>query len=103
MSAKAAVEKHIAENHVVVFSKSYCPYCRRTKGHLADLNESPVVFELDEMDEGSDWQAYLGQKTGQTSVPSIWIDGTFVGGNSDLEAKLKTGEVQKLLGKGGKI
>jgi glutaredoxin 3 len=32
------VEKTIDENFVTVFSKSYCPYCRRAKGLINDLN-----------------------------------------------------------------
>jgi hypothetical protein len=29
---------------------------------------------------GSDWQAYLGDKTGQRTVPSVFIDQQFIGG-----------------------
>ncbi|BGP40562.1 Glutaredoxin [Rhodotorula kratochvilovae] len=81
----------------VVFSKSYCPYCRRAKQLLKDLGEDYDVYELDQMDEGDDWQGYLGQKTGQRTVPSIWIAGEFIGGCSDLEAKHRSGELKKLL------
>jgi len=98
MSAKEAVEKHIKESHVVVFSKSYCPYCRRAKALLKELNETPTVFELDEIEEGGDWQSYLGDKTGQHTVPSIWIDGRFIGGSSDLDAKNRNGELKQILG-----
>lgn len=55
------------------------------------------MYELDTMDEGDDWQAYLGQKTGQRTVPSIFIGGKFVGGCSDLQAKHKSGELKTLL------
>lgn len=36
--------------------------------------------------DGSDIQAYLAQKTGQRTVPSIFINGVHVGGNSELVA-----------------
>ncbi|KAM0750097.1 glutaredoxin [Meredithblackwellia eburnea MCA 4105] len=97
MSVKEIVESQIKENHIVVFSKSYCPYCRKAKALLKSLDEEPKVFELDQMDEGADWQAYLGDKTGQRTVPSIWVDGQFIGGSSDLEAKNKSGELAKIL------
>ena len=42
-------------------------------------------------------QAYLGDKSGQSTVPSIWINGEFVGGNSDLQTKNSNGELKKLL------
>ena len=37
-SAKDLVEKAINENFVAFFSKSSCPYCRRAKGVINDLN-----------------------------------------------------------------
>ncbi|SGY93406.1 BQ5605_C037g11589 [Microbotryum silenes-dioicae] len=79
MSVKQTVDKHIKDGHVVVFSKSYCPYCKATKQLLSQLDAKATVFELDQMEEGSDWQAYLGEKTGQRTVPSVWIDGEFIG------------------------
>merc|ERR1712093_786821 len=83
MPAKDSVEAKIAQGkRTVVFSKTYCPYCRQAKNLLK---------------EGGDWQAYLGQKTGQRTVPSIFIGGKFVGGCSDLQAKHKSGELKTLL------
>ncbi|KAL8279467.1 hypothetical protein RQP46_008029 [Phenoliferia psychrophenolica] len=97
MSVKSVVEQIIKDNHVVVFSKSYCPYCTKTKNLLKSLGETASVHELDNMDEGSDWQAYLADKTGQRTVPQIFIDGAFIGGNSDLEGKNRSGELKKIL------
>ncbi|GAA5864252.1 hypothetical protein JCM3774_001270 [Rhodotorula dairenensis] len=96
MSAKTAVENAIAnrKNRTVIFSKSYCPYCRRAKQLLDSLDEKYDVYELDQMDEGSDWQAYLAEKTGQRTVPSIFIDGEFIGGCSDLEAQHRGGKLK---------
>ncbi|SCV72028.1 BQ2448_4722 [Microbotryum intermedium] len=99
MSVKQTVDKHIKDSHVVVFSKSYCPYCKATKQLLNDLDAKATVFELDQMEEGkrADWQAYLGEKTGQRTVPSVWIDGDFIGGNSDVQSAHTSGKLQKLL------
>lgn len=39
-------------------------------------------------------------------VPNIWIGGKFIGGNSDLQAKHKSGELKTLIDKaqsGGKL
>ncbi|GAA6051451.1 hypothetical protein NBRC10513_000405 [Rhodotorula toruloides] len=99
MSAREAVEQKIAQGkRTVVFSKSYCPYCRRAKQILKDAGEDFDVYELDQMDEGSEWQNALASKTGQRTVPSIWIGGNFIGGCSDLEAKQRSGELKTLLG-----
>ncbi|GAA5913657.1 glutaredoxin [Sporobolomyces salmoneus] len=98
MSVKQTVDQKISAGHVVVFSKSYCPYCRNAKNLLQSLGVDAEIYELDNMDEGSDWQNYLAEKTGQRTVPNIFIDGQHVGGSSDLEAKHKNGELKKLLG-----
>lgn len=47
LSAKVLTEKAIQDNKVMVFSKSYCPYCAKTKSTLKDLNIEYGVFELD--------------------------------------------------------
>lgn len=44
---KQQVQSIIDENKVVVFSKSYCPYCRQTKSTLDELNADYKVVELD--------------------------------------------------------
>ncbi|GAA5920696.1 hypothetical protein JCM6882_009768, partial [Rhodosporidiobolus microsporus] len=54
--SKAAVEQKISASRVVVFSKSYCPYCRATKDLLSSLGEDFDVYELDQLEDGSDWQ-----------------------------------------------
>ncbi|GAA6005918.1 glutaredoxin [Rhodotorula paludigena] len=98
MSAKSTVDAKIAQGkRTVVFSKSYCPYCRRAKQLLKDANEDFDVYELDEFDEGADWQNALAEKTGQRTVPSIWIGGQFIGGCSDLEAHQRSGKLKQLL------
>jgi len=44
---------------------------------------SYFVLELDEIADGPALRAELGQLTGRTSVPAIWIGETFVGGCND--------------------
>jgi glutaredoxin 3 len=77
-----------------VFSKSWCPYCKKAKALLATEypEVKPVVFEsvsnvlsclsgyrltssyrLDEREDGGELQNYLEEKTGQRSVPNIFI------------------------------
>ena len=42
----------ISQNKVLVLSKSYCPYCIRTKALLSELKVETKVVELDMMDDG---------------------------------------------------
>jgi glutaredoxin 3 len=47
-----------------------------------DLGDSAVgIIELDEMgEEGAAIQDYLQKKTGQRTVPNVWIKQQFIGG-----------------------
>lgn len=82
----------IQSNKITVFSKSYCPYCKRAKNlfatkyadaeikviecvsrQLDSLRSLSVPFRLDERDDGSEIQDYLAQKTGQRTVPNVFI------------------------------
>ncbi|KAJ8074386.1 Glutaredoxin [Marasmius tenuissimus] len=98
-STKDLVETAIQENRVLVFSKSYCPYCQSTK-HLFRSNfpDAPAkVIELDRLAEGSAIQAYLLERTGQRTVPNIFVNQQHVGGNDSARAMHKTGELEKLV------
>jgi glutaredoxin len=35
--------------------------------------------------------------TGQRTVPNVWVNNTFIGGNDDTQRKNKNGELAKLL------
>ena len=41
------------------------------------------VVELDQDADGKAMRAAMGETLGRTSVPAIWIDGTFIGGCND--------------------
>lgn len=84
-SARETVEATIAASPVVVFSKSYCPYCSRTKALLKELGASFEVVELDQIADGDDQQDALQAITGQRTVPNTFIGGKSVGGNSDIQ------------------
>ncbi|CAG8745662.1 8782_t:CDS:2 [Cetraspora pellucida] len=94
---RSDVEKVIAENHVVIFSKSYCPYCNRAKQTLDQLGTNYVAWELDNMDDGPAVQNYLSEKTGQRTVPNIFIRQQSIGGNDKLQALLQAGKLKELL------
>ncbi|PWN93981.1 glutaredoxin [Acaromyces ingoldii] len=101
MSVKQKTEDLIKSTKVVVFSKSWCPYCRQAKttlGGHSDLPESDVtVVELDQVEDGDAIQAYLADKTGQRTVPNIFVSGTHLGGNDDLQKANSSGALKKQL------
>ncbi len=47
MSTRAEIDNLIGENKVMVFSKSYCPYCTRAKEAIRAQGVSYHAIELD--------------------------------------------------------
>lgn len=48
-AAKVKAQGIIDENPVVVFSKSYCPYCKATKALLSEKGAKFYALELDQI------------------------------------------------------
>jgi glutaredoxin 3 len=100
---KALVDSKIAGKKVVVFSKSFCPYCDKAKKALSKYvgNTLPAdeydVLEIDGLPNCEEIQDYLKTLTGARSVPRVFIKGNFVGGGDDIVAKDKSGELKALL------
>lgn len=72
---EAKVDTLISMSSVVIFSKSICPYCEKAKGILTAKDIDYFVIELDGHEDGADIQSILARKTGQSTVPSIFIFG----------------------------
>lgn len=96
------VKKTISSHKIVIFSKSYCPYCRKAKAVFKELNQIPHVVELDERDDGSKIQDALSQRIGRRTVPQVFINGKHIGGSDDTVEAYESGELSKLLGIDGK-
>lgn len=63
------VNLQVSKNKVVVFSKSYCPFCKKAKAALSDAGlKEYVLLELDERDDGDEIQDALLKITGGRSV-----------------------------------
>lgn len=97
-SVSAFVQNSIFSNKIVIFSKSYCPYCLRAKRIFAELNEQPFVVELDLRDDGAQIQYILLDLVGRRTVPQIFVNGKHIGGADDLKAAVLGGQLQQLLG-----
>ncbi|GKV41532.1 hypothetical protein SLEP1_g49047 [Rubroshorea leprosula] len=97
-SASAFVQNAIFSNRIVIFSKSYCPYCKRAKRIFSDLHQHPYVVELDLRDDGTEIQYVLLDLVGRHTVPQVFVNGKHIGGSDDLKDSVQSGELQKLLG-----
>ena len=92
------IQGTVASADVVVFSKSYCPFCDKTKRVFRNLEVDATIVELDQLDEGDAIQADLAEMTGQRTVPSVFIKGTHIGGNDDTQQALASGKLEEMLG-----
>ena len=90
-------KSEIASNDVVVFSKSYCPFCTSTKQLFSSMNIDAKVIELNEMDDGNDIQAAVLDISGQRTVPNVFIKGKHLGGNDDTQAAARSGKLAEML------
>ncbi|KAK3328074.1 thioredoxin-like protein [Cercophora scortea] len=106
-AAQKKAQQLIDENAVMVFSKSYCPYCNNTKRILDGLKAKYGLYELNQEKDGDAIQAALLKMTGQRTVPNVFIGKEHIGGNSDLETVVREGKgdksIQELLREAGAI
>ena len=85
MDVASSVEAILIYYENVIFSKSFCSYCKDAKSIFAKHNITPFVVELDEIESGNEIQQYLQMKTSQATVPNIWLHHKFIGGDSELQ------------------
>ncbi|WOL12866.1 glutaredoxin-like [Canna indica] len=95
--ALAKAKEIVANNPVVIFSKSYCPYCHRVKQLFEELGAKYKAIELNAESDGSEIQAALAEWTGQSTVPNVFIGGKHIGGCDDCVAKHREGKLVPLL------
>lgn len=92
---EVAVE--IAKNRVVVVGMAMNPVVRKA---CSILSQEAVSFRyLEYGSYFSEWKKRLAIKlwSGWPTFPQIFVDGVLIGGCSDLEAELRSGEFRKRL------
>lgn len=79
---------------VVIYSADYCSYCRAAKAFFTQKG-----IEYEEIDVSADMEERqkLAERTGQMTVPQIFVGETHVGGYTDLRALDAKGGLQPLL------
>ncbi|KAJ3520756.1 hypothetical protein NM688_g9118 [Phlebia brevispora] len=99
MAVRDTVETAIADNTITIFSKTWCPYCKRAKALLTTKfpDVKTQILELDQLDEGDEIQNYLFEKTSQRSVPNIFINQKHVGGCDSVVGLDNAGKLQALV------
>ncbi len=81
-------------NRVEIYTKDYCPYCKRAKRLLAgkgiEFREFDVTHDVAGQEE-------MIERSGRRTVPQIFIDGVHLGGSDDLVAYSRSGELDRQL------
>jgi len=106
-AAQKKAQALIDDNAVMIFSKSYCPYCNNAKRVLSDQGARYNAIELNQEADGDDIQNALQKMTKQRTVPNIFIGGVHIGGSSDLDAVVANGKdgksIEQLLKEAGAL
>ena len=108
LSKADCIESVVSKHPVVVFSKNYCPYCRRALEAIRSFSSrtgfiEPLVIDLTELSNMPDIQYTLGEMTGRRTVPNVYIGGKSIGGGDETTAFYRSGELEVLLKKAGAI
>lgn len=91
------IKNENSKHQVVIWSKSFCPYCAQSKQLFESMPSlDVVVHEIDQMPSGQLIQQELATLTGQRTVPNIFAQNQHMGGNDDIQRVHQIGELSKL-------
>jgi len=102
-STLSFIDSQMKTAKIFVVSKTSCKACKKAKKLLNQLvirtGTFPSVFEVDTLDRKSKKALikYLFGKTGIKTVPQIWVNGRFLGGNDDIQQLHREGRLVSLI------
>ncbi len=79
---------------VVLYGTRFCSFCLAARRLL---DKKGIMFEDISVDTDLDLRMEIMEKSGQRTVPQIWVGSTHVGGYSDLQALETSGDLDELL------
>jgi glutaredoxin 3 len=79
---------------VLLYSKSWCPYCERAK---ALLRHKGISFEEVDIETHPERREEMIQRSGRRTVPQIFIGTRHIGGSDDLFGLEAAGRLDRLL------
>lgn len=97
-SLEQQIQDTVSSNKVVVYSKTTCPFCAKTKELFSDMGVDATVIELNKRPDGPELQQALQDFSGQRTVPNVFVNGEHLGGNDDTQTAAKSGKLRELLG-----
>jgi len=82
-------------NNIEIYTKSYCPFCKRAK---ALLDSKGVTYREMEISSDRALQELMRERSGRTTVPQVFINDRHIGGSDDLMDANGSGLLDELLG-----
>ena len=79
---------------IEIYTQPWCPYCCRA---VRLLQKKGVNFHETNAPHGTPQRQEAITRSGQTTVPQIFIDGRHIGGCDDLVALDRAGKLDPLL------
>ncbi|CAD8185068.1 unnamed protein product [Paramecium octaurelia] len=86
-----------SDKKVILYGATHCPYCSKAKALLTSLN---VEFEYRGTDVSAQFEKEreaLGKHLEYETIPMIFVNNQFIGGNSDLHELHEKGGLLPLL------
>ena len=80
---------------VTIYTGDSCPYCNAAKALLKSKNVE--IEEFDIWKDSAKAKEMLQRTNGARTIPQIFIGEHYVGGNDQLQASNRSGELDKLL------
>ena len=84
----------MAVPHIVIYSKSWCPYCERARSLLSRKGVSFVEIDIEVQPEQRE---EMIRRSGRRTVPQIFIGERHIGGSDDLYELDAAGGLDPLL------
>ncbi|MRX28235.1 glutaredoxin 3 [Kangiella sp. HZ709] len=79
---------------IVIYTKTYCPYCIRAKQLLNSLE---LDYQEISVDGKPQLQDEMAKMAGKRTVPQVFIDDTPIGGCDDLFALRRANKLEALV------
>lgn len=84
--------------NIEIYTKHYCPYCRRAKELLRLKAVDFIEYDITEdLARGRE----MRERSGRETVPEIFINGELLGGCDDLFTLEEQGLLDRILGRTG--
>ena len=98
------IKSIVGKHPVVVFSKQWCPYCKKalealSRAGLPEGSETLLVIDLTKRSNTIEIQSTLQQMTGRRTVPNVFVGGISIGGGDETHSLQQDGKLVHMLKK----